>query len=169
MRKVEGDLAIERDAERLRCFTDKIGLSYVGIERSENFNADFLGFASRDPENVGKASERTRRGVGVGGFGVVDEANLADPCHVFHAVWQTGKTGDRFCDQAGVARERLGRRERERGVLMIVRSWKMGGGRQFQDPRCALSERVIEPAIHHENAATEHLAHRDGNCGRSTV
>ena len=52
----------------------------------EAVDAAFLRLAAGDPENVGIDGQRPRRGVGIGGLGIIDEDGLADTADIFHAM-----------------------------------------------------------------------------------
>ncbi len=92
-RDLVGDLARRASAAKsVGRLADQIGLARcAGRIAPAPSMPPVLRLAAGDPEDVGEAGQRLRRGVGVGGLGVVDEQHAALAADLLHAVREAGK------------------------------------------------------------------------------
>src|SRR5207247_9796662 len=95
-------LAVERRGKFLRGLANEIGFADAREEFGERDDAPGLRLAAGDPENVAETGERARRGVRVGGFGIVDEQDAALAADLFHAMREAGKGPQALLDGVGV-------------------------------------------------------------------
>ena len=109
----------------MRRLADQIGFADAGEIWRQACDAAFLGLAAGDPENIGITGQGPCRGIGIGGLGIVDESGLADAAHIFHAMGEAGKAGDRGGDDARIFHENPGGGIGQRHVLPIMRARQM--------------------------------------------
>ena len=84
-------MAVERRREIGGRLADQIGLADTREEFCERRDAAGLRQPAGDPENVVEASERARRRIRIGRFGIVDEQDRAAPPDLLHAVRKARK------------------------------------------------------------------------------
>ena len=115
---------------------DQVGLADAREEAGQAVDAAGLRLAAGDPENVGEARQRPRRGVRVGRLGIVDEQHAALAADLLHAV---GEAGKRAQARAGSCSRREAERQRGAGraggVLRIVQAAQRADAAEMRDRR----------------------------------
>ena len=112
----------ERRGELVGRLADQVGLGDAREVVAQAVDAALLRLPAGDPVDRVEGGQRARRGVGVGGLGIVDEEHRAAPADHLHAVGEAGEALHGGEDDAAVEAERARRGPGGRGVLPVVRA-----------------------------------------------
>ena len=106
-----------------------------GKKPRKQFDAAGLRLAAGDPENVVEAGQRLGRGIGIGGFGIVDEENGAAAADFFHAMREPRERAKPGLDRRRLEAERQRRGRGAGGVLRVVQAAQRADAAKLGDLR----------------------------------
>ena len=80
-----------------------------------------------------KAGQRLRRGIGIGGLGIVDEQHVALAADLLHAMRKSGKRPQALLDRLRGEPQRERRAGRAGGVLRVVAAAQRADAAEMRD------------------------------------